>query len=158
MPDDKQEANTQSNLRSKHASVLNAVPEDADLFERARLLQLTAAEFGFDWPDIEPVLAKLEEEIAELKVEIAAAQLAGQSEDFHRARMQDELGDVLFCCANLARFMQLDPSKALAGTNDKFERRFRFIEQQADEQGKNLKSMSLAELDQLWALAKRSGY
>jgi uncharacterized protein YabN with tetrapyrrole methylase and pyrophosphatase domain len=71
--------------------------------------------------------------------------------------MQDELGEVLFCCVNLARFMGVDASKALQGTNEKFERRFRFIERRALQQGKALPSMTLEELDQIWSEAKAEG-
>ena len=97
-------------------------------------------------------------EIAELKEEITAAFQSPQVSDFHRKRMQDELGDVLFCCVNLARFMGVNASEALHGTNEKFERRFRFIESRALEKGKALASMSLEELDQIWDEAKTHGF
>lgn len=138
-------------------SVLSTIAGAADLFEKARLLQSRAAEFGFDWPSVEPVFGKLEEEIAELKAEISQASQAGAVTDYHRMRMQDELGDVLFCCVNLARFMDVDAAKALQGTNEKFGRRFRYIEQTALAQGKQLSDMTLGELDQLWDAAKAEG-
>ena len=142
---------------AKDASILSAITEDAALFEKARLLQSRAAEFGFDWPSVEPVFEKLQEEIAELKAEISQAFQAETPSDEHRRRMQDELGDVLFCCVNLARFMRVDAAKALQGTNEKFERRFRFIELAVHAQGRQLTAMTLKELDQLWDAAKAEG-
>jgi len=142
---------------AKDASILSAINEDAALFEKARLLQSRAAEFGFDWPSVEPVFEKLQEEIAELKAEISQDLQADTPSDEHRRRMQDELGDVLFCCVNLARFMRVDAAKALQGTNEKFERRFRFIEQAVQAQGRQLTTMTLEELDLLWDAAKAEG-
>lgn len=145
-------------LVEKEKSVLGAISADTDLFEKARLLQNEAAKHGFDWPTVEPVFEKLKEEIDELKAEITAAFQAKEVSDLHRKRMQDELGDVLFCCVNLARFMGVNASEALHGTNEKFERRFRFIESRALDKGKLLKAMSLEELDQIWDEAKTHGF
>ncbi len=139
------------------ASVLKAIPVDADVFTKASMLQLKAAEFGFDWPSIKPVFQKLTEEIAELKEEIGIAFDADSITEQHRHRMQDELGDVLFCCVNLARFMGVDAAQALHGTNEKFTRRFQFIENSLKLQGRNPDDLSLDELDALWNQAKKTG-
>ena len=157
MPD-KTSVSSSKLLIEKQKSVLNVILPDTDLFEKARMLQNEAAKHGFDWPSVDPVFEKLKEEIAELKEEITAAFQSPQVSDFHRKRMQDELGDVLFCCVNLARFMGVNASEALHGTNEKFERRFRFIESRALEKGKALASMSLEELDQIWDEAKTHGF
>lgn len=156
MPD-KTHQPTENAVEPIETSVLNVISPDADLFEKARLLQSTAARYGFDWPSVEPVFKKLMEEISELKAEISLAFQSEQVTDVHRARMQDELGDVLFCCVNLARFMGVDASKALHGTNEKFERRFRFIEHKVFQQGKVLTEMTLEDLDQFWDEAKAQG-
>lgn len=145
-------------LIDQEKSVLNVISADTDLFEKARQLQNEAAKHGFDWPSVEPVFEKLKEEIAELKAEIIEAFQSEHVNDIHRKRMQDELGDVLFCCVNLARFMGVSASEALHGTNEKFERRFRFIESRALEKGKALSSMSLEELDHIWDEAKTHGF
>lgn len=145
-------------LIEKEKSVLNVISPDTELFEKARQLQNEAAKHGFDWPSVEPVFEKLKEEIAELKAEITHAFQSEHVNDIHRKRMQDELGDVLFCCVNLARFMGVSASEALRGTNEKFERRFRFIESKALEKGKSLSAMNLEELDQIWDEAKLHGF
>jgi uncharacterized protein YabN with tetrapyrrole methylase and pyrophosphatase domain len=90
---------------------------------RAEKIQKRAARVGFDWKSIGPVIDKIEEELGELRREIEAG------ED-RPARVTDELGDVLFAVANLARHCKVDPEAALRSTNDKFEKRFRYVEQQ----------------------------
>lgn len=113
---------------------------------RAGKLQKKAARVGFDWGTVEPVLAKIEEEIAELRLEINSRSPA--------ERLADELGDVLFALANLARHLHIDPEAALRGTNAKFERRFRRIEQWLTEQGRVPAQSTLEEMDMLWNRAK----
>jgi ATP diphosphatase len=116
--------------------------------ERARKLQKRAASVGFDWGTIEPVLAKLKEEIAELEEAIAQ----GEARE-----IEHELGDVLFASVNLARHVQVEPEIALRGCNARFEARFRFIEKQLHNGETEFKDKSLEELDHLWDLAKQSG-
>ena len=127
--------------------VLDGVPLALPALTRAAKLQKKAARVGFDWGAVEPVLAKIEEEIGEIRHEIA----------IHAApeRLADELGDVLFAVANLARHLKLDPEAALRGTNAKFERRFRRIEQWLMEEGRTPDESTLAEMDALWNQAKR---
>ena len=135
-------------------SVLKDIPKNFPALTRAEKLQKRAAQHGFDWPDLPPVFGKLEEEIAELKVEIN--QFAGQdlrSEEAHR-RLTDEMGDVLFCCVNLARFLKVNPDEALRSTNNKFVSRFQYLEEKLHKQGKKLTETELAELDALWDEAK----
>ena len=107
-----------------------------------------AARVGFDWPEAGAVLDKLEEEIKELRAELAGASTA---------RLQDELGDMLFVLVNLARKLRLDAEACLAGANAKFVRRFRFIEAALGRRGKAPADSDLAEMDALWDAAKRSG-
>ncbi len=126
--------------------VLNGVPRTLPALTRAVKLQKKAAQVGFDWGTVEPVLAKIAEEIGEIRHEIA---MQAPPE-----RLSDELGDVLFSVANLARYLHLDPETALRGTNAKFERRFRQIEGWLAERGYTPAQSTLAEMDALWEQAK----
>jgi MazG family protein len=126
--------------------VLDGIPLALPALTRAVKLQKKAAQVGFDWGTAEPVLAKIEEEIGEIRHEIAT--------QAPPERLSDELGDVLFAVANLARHLQLDPETALRGTNAKFERRFRQIEGWLAEQGYTPTQSTLTEMDALWEQAK----
>ena len=130
------------------ASLLDDVPKALPAMERARKLQKRAASVGFDWSEIEPVLAKLKEEIAELEEAI----VQGQTKE-----IEHELGDVLFASVNLARHAQVEPEIALRGCNSRFEARFRFIEKQLQIEETEFKNKSIQDLDHLWDLAKQSG-
>lgn len=110
----------------------------------ASKLQKKAAEVGFDWPDIHAVFDKLYEEILELKNELQS----------NKNRQLDELGDILFCCVNLARHLDLDPSLALEQTNQKFTRRFAYIKAQLAKQGGNFHNATMNEMMALWEQAK----
>ncbi len=112
---------------------------------RAVKLQQKAAEIGFDWNDVNLVLAKVREEADEIQ-----AALSGDPD-----RVADEIGDLLFAAANLARHVHADPEATLRRANAKFERRFRFIETTLSGQGKSLIDVSLAEMEALWQQAKR---
>jgi MazG family protein len=114
---------------------------------RAEKIQARAARVGFDWKELGPVIDKIEEELGELRVELAAGALAQE-------RISDELGDVLFAVANLARHCKVDPEAALRGTNDKFERRFRHIEKRLAETGRKPADATLEEMEVLWQEAK----
>jgi MazG family protein len=128
------------------AGVLDGIPLALPALTRAVKLQRKAAKVGFDWGAAEPVLAKIEEEIAEIRHEVAI--------QAPLERLADELGDVLFAVANLARHLKLDPEAALRGTNAKFERRFRRIEAWLAEEGRAPAESTLAEMDGLWERAK----
>jgi len=114
---------------------------------RAEKIQRRAARVGFDWKTIGPVIDKIEEELGELRGEIEAGKL-------DQARVTDELGDVLFAVANLARHCKVDPETALRSTNDKFERRFRYVEKQLAAQGRKPAEATLEEMEALWQEAK----
>src|SRR6185312_14262891 len=105
-----------------------------------------AARVGFDWPSVAPVFDKLHEELDEVRAEFAAGADA--------ERLNDEIGDVLFVCVNLARHAKVDVSRALRHANAKFERRFRRMEAFAAEGGDALAAMSLGAQDALWDRAK----
>lgn len=125
----------------KGGSALDGVPRHLPSLAAARRLQEKASRVGFDWRDIEPVLEKVAEEIDEL----ASAP---------PEHLEDELGDVLFALANLARFMKLDPEDALRKANDRFTERFRSVEAKARKNGRQMESYSLEELDSFWEEAK----
>jgi MazG family protein len=113
---------------------------------RAAKLGKRAARVGFDWPDAAPVLDKIEEEIGELRVELAA--------ETRPAGIEEELGDLLFACANLARKLNVDPEAALRGANRRFERRFRSIEARLGARGLRPDQATLDQLEALWQEAK----
>jgi nucleoside triphosphate diphosphatase len=129
-------------------SVLDGVALALPALLRAAKIQRRAARIGFDWPTARPVFTKLAEEIAELEAELAVE--ADGSAD--RARIDDEMGDVLFAAANLARKLDIDPEAALRRATAKFERRFRRVEALAAERGI---SADLDALDAVWREVKR---
>ncbi|MGA9853373.1 MAG: MazG nucleotide pyrophosphohydrolase domain-containing protein [Gammaproteobacteria bacterium] len=133
-------------MKNLRQSVLDGVPSNLPALIRAVKLQQRAAGVGFDWAELPPVLAKIREELAELEMEITARAPA--------ERTLDELGDVLFAVANLARKLELDPEQALHGTNRKFQRRFGAVEQQLAKQGKRPQDTTLKEMDVIWEQAK----
>jgi tetrapyrrole methylase family protein/MazG family protein len=115
---------------------------------RAAAVQREAAKVGFDWPDHTGILDKLHEEIDELKREMRRGS---------RARVKEEIGDILFTVVNLARFLRVDPESVLESTTTKFIARFGEVERGARGQGKKLSSMSLEEMERLWQRSKRKG-
>ena len=136
------------------ASALAGIARGLPEWQRAVKLQQRAARVGFDWPSPAPVLDKLQEEIDEVRVEFAA--VAGSPDDAGaRARLQDEIGDLLFVAANLARHAQVDVGAAMRGANAKFERRFRAMEALAMADGGALADLSLPAQDSLWRRVKR---
>lgn len=128
---------------------LEGVPAALPGLTRAEKLQKRAARVGFDWGELKPVFAKVREELTELEREVEA----GMAHD----RLEDELGDLLFAIANLARKLEVDPEQALRSTNRKFERRFRHMERRLKERGLKPEEVSLEEMDAYWDEAKREG-
>lgn len=126
------------------AGISSGMPE----WKRAQKLQQRAAATGFEWPDAEPVLAKLVEEVEEVRAEFARGK--------DPARLEDEIGDVLFVMVNLARHAGVDFSQALRHANAKFERRFRQMEQFAAADGIAFDECALEAQEQLWQRAKRT--
>jgi MazG family protein len=129
------------------AGALDGVARALPALLRAEKIQKRAARVGFDWKTIGPVIDKIEEELGELRREIEV----GKTDP---ARITDELGDVLFAVANLARHCKIDPEAALRSTNDKFEKRFRYVERQLAGQGKKPIEATLEEMEALWQEAK----
>ena len=127
-------------------SVLAGVPQALPSLIKAYRVQDKARNVGFDWEDKQDVWKKVREEMDELEAEL-------KCED--KQRSQEELGDFLFSVVNAARLYHLNPDTALENANAKFIRRFNYIEQSSRTQGRNLKDMTLGEMDQLWNEAKR---
>lgn len=130
--------------RGGHDSLLDGIPRGMAELQRAVKLQKRAARVGFDWGSAEPVLEKLDEEVREMH----EALRSGNVEE-----TEDELGDLLFVLANLARKLDIDPARALRRANAKFELRFRSIEQAAGSRAA-LEAMTLDEMEDLWQRAK----
>jgi len=125
--------------------VLAGIPIALPALTRAQKLTARAARVGFDWPDAAAVLEKLDEEVAELRAELAGAD---------PVRLADEVGDMLFVLANLARKLELDPEQCLRAANMKFARRFGHIEAALAAEGRVPAEASLDEMEALWAAAK----
>jgi MazG family protein len=129
------------------AGTLDGVARALPALLRAEKIQKRAARVGFDWKTIGPVIDKIEEELGELRAELDAGKTDPD-------RIMDELGDVLFAVANLARHCKVDPEAALRSTNDKFEKRFRYVEAQLALQGRKPAEAALEEMEALWQEAK----
>jgi ATP diphosphatase len=134
------------------AGIARGMPE----WQRAAKLQQRAARVGFDWPSPAPVIEKLHEEIGEVCAEFAAV-AADPGDGDAQDRLEDEIGDLLFVCANLARHAEVDIGSALRKAYSKFERRFRAMEHLAQADGVRLQDLPLAEQDRYWTRAKRGG-
>ncbi|HXF53147.1 MAG TPA: nucleoside triphosphate pyrophosphohydrolase [Hyphomicrobiaceae bacterium] len=130
---------------AKGAGVLDDVPVALPALTRAVKLQDKAASVGFDWPSLGPVLAKMNEELTELEERVEGGE---------QVRIEEEFGDLLFVIANVARHLRLDPEAALRATNEKFIRRFRYIEERLAATGRTPAQSSLDEMDALWNEAK----
>jgi len=140
------EAHKRRERAASLGGLLDDVPEVLPALLRAVKLQKRAASVGFDWDSVPKVVEK----IAEEALEIAEAQAAGA--DF--SRIEEEMGDLLFAVANLARHMKIDPETALRTANAKFVRRFSVIERTLAERGRSTADASLAEMEEIWQVAK----
>jgi ATP diphosphatase len=152
-------------------SVLASVSSKMPALMEAYKLSSRAAHVGFDWPEVEGLFAKLEEETAELREELKVAPsmsgkgtpagqgIAGSGKteipDELRARLEDEVGDMFFVLVNIARFLALDPESALRKTNRKFKRRFQWMEERLWASGRGPQQATMDELEALWQEAKQ---
>ncbi len=133
-------------LKEGRKSVLEGVPKSLPAMIKAMRIQEKAKGVGFDWDHSHQVWDKVQEELAEFKVE-------ADKNDFEK--MSDEFGDVLFSLINYARFVGINPETALERTNKKFIKRFQYLEQKAKNEGKDIKKMSLDEMESYWQEAKK---
>jgi len=127
------------------SGTLAGVPIGLPALTRAQKLTARAARVGFDWPDAEAVLVKLDEEVAELR-----AELPGNDQE----RLKDEVGDLLFVLANLARKLGLDPETCLRHANHKFAQRFNAMEHAVEAEGKSIRQLTLEEMEERWQAVK----
>ena len=141
----------QEHKKELRHSALDGVPASLPALLKAQRTQEKASRVGFDWKDAKGPLEKIKEEIREL--EEAVSESSDTSLDPH---VKEELGDLIFAVTNLARHLKADAESALENTTKKFSRRFRAVEAGAKAQGRNLKDMTLAEMDALWDEAKSS--
>jgi MazG family protein len=126
-------------------SVISDYPLTMPSLLLANRIASQASGVGFDWNDAEKAFAKIDEETEELRAEIRTGRVH---------KVEDEIGDLLFAVANVARLLKINPEFALARTNKKFTRRFRFIESELKKRGQDIRNTTLAELDALWDQAK----
>ncbi|MAA59916.1 MULTISPECIES: nucleoside triphosphate pyrophosphohydrolase [unclassified Ketobacter] len=129
-------------------SILDGMPAGMSPTRRAHKLQSVVAKKGFDWQDSALVMAKLEEELGELGQEVYG--------NAPNELIADELGDLMFCCVNLARHYKLDPELVMMKANQKFERRFRALERALQQQGVSLEEATLEQMEQEWQQAKKT--
>jgi ATP diphosphatase len=128
-----------------HKGHLDSVQRSFPALVEALKLQERAAKVGFDWSSPEPILDKIEEEIAELREALAADD---------KAKVAEELGDLIFAVVNIGRHVNADPEMALRGTNTKFRRRFSHIEAELETAGESLEAATLERMEELWQAAK----
>ncbi|MBK9192617.1 MAG: nucleoside triphosphate pyrophosphohydrolase [Crocinitomicaceae bacterium] len=135
-------------LKEGKKSVLEGVPSSLPALVKATRIQDKVKGIGFEWENKEQVWAKVEEELTELKVEV---------EKNDKEKMEDEFGDVLFSMINYARWIGVNPEDALSKTNQKFIRRFQWMESACAKDGKKLEDMNLTEMDVYWERSKKEG-
>ena len=140
-----EEIKKKENNKANQKSILDSVPINLPSLIRAQKLQKKAAKEGFDWEQINDVFDKLDEEIKEFK----EAVLKKKNTD-----IQSEIGDIIFVITNIAKFYKVDAEEALRSTNNKFIKRFQYIEQKMEEKGNTLKDSSLEEMERYWQEAK----
>jgi MazG family protein len=132
--------------QKKKGSILGGVARDLSSLSLAYRLTEKASGVGFDWPDVEGILKKLDEEMKEFREALSLHK---------RNRIREEIGDLLFVIVNIARFLKIDPEAALRKTNKKFTSRFHYIENSLQKRGKTLQESNLLEMDRLWGEAKK---
>ncbi|MCG8578119.1 MAG: nucleoside triphosphate pyrophosphohydrolase [Flavobacteriales bacterium] len=133
-------------LKEGKKSVLEGVPKSLPALVKATRIQDKVKGIGFEWDNREQVWAKVEEEIAEFHEEVKSGD---------KAKIEEEFGDVLFSLINYARWIDVNPEDALARTNQKFIRRFQWMEEETKKDGKSISDMPLSEMDQYWERSKK---
>jgi len=167
----RQEQSGEAERKQDHPeSVLAGVSSAMPSLMEAYKISSRVAHVGFDWPNIEGLFEKLEEETTELRHNLAEYPEPGPQPESRagvagargakispelRARLEDEVGDLFFVLVNIARYLSLDPESSLRRTNRKFRRRFQYLEEKLREQGRKPAEASLAEMESLWQQAKQ---
>lgn len=135
--------------KPQRASILEEIPRGLPALPQSNLMQKRVASVGFEWPDVDAVIAKVDEELGELRAEI--------SSKAPKEVQREELGDIFFALVSVARHLRIDPEEALRLANQKFAGRFRYVESQVSAEGKQLRDLTPAELDAYWEEAKSRG-
>ena len=135
-------------MKEGRKSVLEGIPKSMPSLVKAFRMQEKAAGIGFDWENADQVWDKVEEEMAEMHLEI---------KENNKKKMEEEYGDLLFALINYARFKEINPEDALEKANKKFIRRFHFLEEECLKDGKNLSEMNLDEMEAYWIASKKKG-
>jgi len=133
----------------KRVNILDGVPKNLPALVRARRIQEKAANVGFDWKNLPPILNKVDEEVSELKEALTLKD---------PEKIKDEMGDVLFSLVNLSRFLDINPEDALRMTISKFETRFAHVEKELKKRGTSLMDSTLEEMNEIWNLVKKKDY
>ena len=134
------------NSNKEWRSILERAPKGSPSLSRAYQLTQRASRVGFDWPNIEGVLNKLDEEIREFREALSLQ---------NKRKIREEIGDLLFVLANVSRFLRINPEEALKKTLEKFVSRFHYIEKSLHKEGKSLHQSNLIEMDRLWEESKK---
>lgn len=129
------------------AKRINAFPKSMPALARAQRVTKDASRVGFDWPEVEPVMKKVDEELRELKNAMASG---------NEARIRAEMGDVLLSLVNLSRFLNVEAENALSEAVERFLRRFAYVETKVQNQGRALSDATLEEMDAFWEEAKKT--
>jgi dephospho-CoA kinase len=140
-----------------HASILDGVPRGLPALQKASRVLEKVTKVGFQWNDMQGPIEKVEEELAELKVELLKLEKLSKDEDQTavRKRVEDEMGDLFFTLCNISYVMKINPEAALRGTLDRFQKRFRHVERKLKEKGKTPEQSNLQEMDIHWDEAKK---
>lgn len=147
---DKAKERAQKN-QQENLSILADIPQALPALSRANKIQKRCAHVGFDWDNIEQCFEKVEEEVVEVKAELAG----DLTDNAQQAKLSEELGDLLFAVVNVCRHAKQDPEALLRAANDKFSKRFQHVEQQAASSGKAMAEHDLATLEEFWQSAKQ---
>ena len=132
--------------KEKKEGILSGVPQSLPGLLKASRLTEKAARVGFDWENVDDIFRKIDEEVAELREAVEAGD---------KRHVEEEVGDLFFTLANIARRMDINPEEAVQRTNRKFKSRFEYVERRVHESGKSFDDMTLAEMDALWEEAKK---
>ena len=145
----KEKAQKLNNRTWEQRSLLEGIPSKLPAIQEAHQISSRVARVGFDWPDLEGIFDKLQEEVLELKDVIST-----QNDDNRRERLEDEIGDIFFVIVNISRYLKIDSESALKRANRKFKSRFQYMEGELAKQGKTLDQTPFDEMQALWQKAK----
>jgi MazG family protein len=149
----REKAEKLKNRTPEQRSLLEGIPSRLPALHEAHQISSRAARVGFDWPHINGIFEKLQEELSELRQVIEA-----KTDESRTERLEDEIGDMLFVIVNIARYLKIDSESALKRANRKFKTRFQYMERELARHGKALQEISLDEMEELWQRAKAESH